>query len=136
MGVDADIWTALKSRATSLAVVSDARIAWPNLAFVRPDGNWLRVSWLPNRNRRLFIGSSAPHQRQGILQIDCYAPLNGGTNAALEMAEAVAAHFPCDLRLAAGSISLRITKAPDIGPALPNDTHEQRPVTMEYEVFA
>lgn len=135
MGIDTDIWKALRDRAEGIPLSPKLPIAWPNDAFTKPTGQWLRVSWIPNRNRRLLIGSKGPHQKQGLLQIDFFAPLNSGTNTALAGAEKVAAHFPCDARLVNGSTCVRITKAPDIGPALPGDTHWQVPVTIDYETF-
>lgn len=138
MTIESDIWAALKARVATLTVVPANRIAWPNVAFTppAPSASWLRVTHIPNRNRRLFLGSDEPHQRQGLLQIDCFTPKGRGSEAGLEMAAAVAAHFPCDLQLTSGSVTVRITKAPDAMQAIAGDTHEQTPVVIEYEAFA
>lgn len=143
MSVESDIWSALKTRAALLAVapislVPANLISWPNVTFTTPGPtlSWLRVTFIPNRNRRLFLGSNEPHERKGLLQIDCFTPKSGGSNAPLAMAATVASHFPCDLQLNAGSGSVRIEKAPDVMQSIPDETHLLTPVAITYQAFA
>lgn len=134
--IETDIEAALFARAALLVAVggplAGLPVAWPNVALNPKPPTYLRVTHVPNRSRRLFIGSTDPHQRMGLLQIDYFAPKNGGASAATEQAGKIAAHFPTDLALS----GVRITKVPDVGPALADDTHWQVPVTVEYEAFA
>jgi len=134
--LETSVWLALKARVQSLVLSPVLPIAWPNEAFTKPLTGYLRVTWVPNFNRRLFIGSTDPHQRLGLLQIDLFSPKNQNAAIAIEIAGKVVAHFPTDLRLSNGNVSARITKAPDVAQPIPDDTHLQVPVTITYEVMA
>lgn len=114
-------------------------VAWPNVVLNPKPARYLRVNHIPNTSRRLFIGSSAPHQRLGLMQVDVFTQLNQGTSAATEIAGLIAAHFPADYRLTTGSPAAyvaRVVKAADVGPAIPDDTHLMMPVTVTYEALA
>ncbi|TPL06684.1 DUF4128 domain-containing protein [Mesorhizobium sp. B2-4-11] len=123
---------ALFARVAALVLSPVLPIAWPNVAFTKPAGGYLRVTHVPNTNRRLFLGSNDPHQRMGLLQVDVFKPLNMGASTATEIAGLVAAHFPCDLRLTSGGVTVRVTKAPDVSQAIADDTHWLVPVTVRY----
>jgi hypothetical protein len=128
--IEASIQAALFARMASLVVSPAHPVAWPNLSFKAPaNKRYLRVSHLPNTTDRLYIGSSEPHQHQGILQVTVCAPLNSGEEAAREIAGLVANHFPADLALANG---VRITKRPNTASALIIDTELQIPVSIAY----
>lgn len=134
--IEASIEAALFARAATLDLEPTPPIAWSNVDFEKPAGAYLRITHIPNSNRRLFLKGSDPHQRMGLLQIDAFTPKNKGSSAATEMAGKIAEHFAADLYLRSGSIAVRITKAPDIGPAFADDTHWQVPVTIHYETYA
>jgi len=134
--IETQIWLALKGRVQALALSPALPIAWPNEDFTKPITGYLRVTHVPNVNRRLFIGSSEPHHRIGLLQIDVFAKKNQDASVAAEIAGQVAAWFPTDLRVNYGAVSVRITKAPDVAQAIADDTHWQTPVSVEYETYA
>lgn len=134
--IQSNIETALFARVAALVLSPALPIAWPNLAFTRPATGFLRVTHVPNINRRLFIGSRDPHQRLGLLQVDVFTPLNKGASTATEIAGKVAEHFACDLKMISGGVTARVTKAPDVAQAVTDDTHWLVPVTVQYEVFA
>jgi len=134
--VEGNIEQALFSRLAAFVHSPALPIAWPNVSMNPKPASYLRASHLPNTNRRLFLGSAEPHQRIGLLQVDVFTPLNAGASAATEIAGKVAAHFQPDMPMRSGGITTRVTKAPDVGPALADDTHWQVPVTVAYEVFA
>ncbi|WP_404927153.1 DUF4128 domain-containing protein [Mesorhizobium sp. ORM16] len=134
--IETQIWLALKGRVQTLTLSPVLPIAWPNEDFVKPITGYLRVTHVPNINRRLFIGSTDPHQRIGLLQIDVFAKKNQDASVAAEIAGRVAAWFPTDLQMTYGSISLRVTKAPDVAQPIADDTHWQTPVTVSFEAFA
>ncbi|KRB26325.1 DUF4128 domain-containing protein [Mesorhizobium sp. Root172] len=135
--IETQIWLALKGRVQALALSPALPIAWPNETYVpSPTQNYLRVTHVPNINRRLFIGSTEPHQRIGLLQIDVFAKKNQDASVAAEIAGQVAAWFATDLKLRYGTTTVRITKAPDAAQAIADDTHWQTPVTIAYEAFA
>ncbi|WP_024586007.1 DUF4128 domain-containing protein [Aliihoeflea sp. 2WW] len=133
--IEESIETALFTRANGLAALTGLAISWPNVSFTAPlSGRYLRVSHLPNQTQRLFINSAA-HRRPGILQISVVVPLNVGASAATRMAGQVAEHFPMDLRMTPGGVSVRVTKAPDIAPALKEDAAWIVPVSVSYEAL-
>lgn len=149
MAIQEAIEAALFQRAASLQALTGLPISWPNMPFSPPQvdgvdangkaikvaGPYLRVEHIPNRSDRLFI-NSAVHQRQGLLQITIVTPQNRQAVIATRIADQVSAHFPMDLKLPAGSFMLRITKAPDIAPAMKDDPSWVVPVTVSYEAFA
>jgi hypothetical protein len=132
--IETDIETALFMHVANLDL-GGLPIAWPNQSF-DPLPRYLRVAHFPNRNRRFLIGSSEPHQRIGLLHLTVFGPKNAGPTETGEVAGQVAAHFPADLQLPVGQIPLRITAAPDVGPAQADDTHWLVPVRVSYEIYA
>jgi hypothetical protein len=134
--VETSIWLALKARVTSLALSPVLPIAWPNQSFIKPASGYLRVTHTPNTNRRILIASNGPHQRLGLLQIDAFAPKNQDAVIATQTAGLVAAHFPADLKMIYGDVTVRVTKAPDVAQSFETDTHWKVPVTVSYECFA
>jgi len=135
--VESSIATALFTRAASLVLSPVHPVAWPNVNFVPPTSKrYLRVTHFVNTTDRLYIGSDDPHQHQGILQIMVCAPLNSGEAAARETAGLVANHFAVDQRLISGSVSVEITKRPNIASALITDTEIQIPVSIAYRCEA
>lgn len=136
--IQSEIEAALFARVAAFTFSPAIPVAWPNVSMTLKPARYLRVNHIPNTSRRLFVGSSAPHQRLGLLQVDVFTQLNQGTSAATEIAGLIAAHFPADLRLTIGSplkIVGRVTKAADVGPALPDDTHWMVPMTVYYEAL-
>lgn len=100
-----------------------------------PTKRYLRATWIPNQTQRMFIGSSDPHRRPGILQIDVFATVAQGSGVAREVAGQVTAHFPTDLYLDSQGVRVRVMKAPSVGPVFVG-THIQVPVSIDLEAFA
>lgn len=134
--IETSIWLALKGRVEALVLSPALPIAWPNLSFTKPATGYLRVTHVPNMNRRVFIGSTDPHQRLGLLQIDVFGKKNENIAIAVEVAGKVTAHFPTDLRMRFGNVTVRVTAAPTVAQPLDDDTHVLVPVTVPYECFA
>ena len=134
--IEESIEAAVFTRAAGLLTLAALPVSWPNVAFSPPsNGRYLRVSLLPNVTQRLFI-NSATHRRPGILQISVVVPLNVGASAATRIAGQVAEHFPMDLRVTSGGVSVRVTKAPDIAPAIKEDAAWIVPVSVSFQAFA
>lgn len=137
--IETSIWLALRARVETLVLSPAIPIIWPGEGTSIPTGNSIEVTHFPNRTNRLFI-NSGKHQYQGILQLGLLTvpgPAHHET-VAREIAGTIAAHFPADLRLAYSSISVRITKRPDVSRGL-RDTERSRwltPVSIYYECFA
>ncbi|TGV61118.1 hypothetical protein EN784_01585 [bacterium M00.F.Ca.ET.141.01.1.1] len=134
--IETSIWLALKGRVQALVLSPALPIAWPNEDFTKPLAGYLRVTHVPNINRRRLIGSTEPHQRFGLLQIDVFAKKNQDASVAAEIAGQVATWFPADLKLRYGVTTVRLTKAPDVAQAIADDTHWLTPITIAYEAFA
>ncbi|MGY3330122.1 hypothetical protein ACVILI_003139 [Mesorhizobium sp. USDA 4775] len=134
--IETQIWLALKARVAALTLSPALPIAWPNEDFIKPNKGYLRVTHVPNVNRRLFIGTTEPHQRIGLLQVDVFSKKNQDASVAAEIAGQVVAWFPTDLRMIYGTVAVRVTKAPDVAQAIADDTHWLVPTSVEYECFA
>lgn len=134
--IETSIWLVLKARMQALVLSPVLPIAWPNESFNKPAGGYLRVTRIPNVNRRLFLGSADPHQRLGLLQIDVFGKKNENVAIAAEIAGKVAEHFVCGTEMWRNGLRVAVTKAPDVGQPIDGDTHIQVPVTIAYECFA
>lgn len=112
-------------------------IAWPNDTFTPPSNHrYLRVGYFPNTRNRRLIDSDGPHQQQGILQVSVYWTKGAGEAEPRAVADAIAAWFPCDLKLYSGSLKVRITKTPDVRDMITEDAAVQIPVIIEFECWA
>lgn len=134
--IKTSIWLALKARVQTLVLSPVLPIAWPNESFNKPTGGYLRVTHIPNVNRRLFLNPSDPHQRLGLLQIDVFGRKNENAAIAVEIAGKVAQHFACGTEMWRDGLRVSVTKEPDDGQTIEGDTHVQVPVTIAYECIA
>lgn len=143
--VETKIYQAIRNRVASLPMASTYAIVWTDGPLPKkPDGTpetsytpdptkrYLRATWIPNQTQRMFIGSSDPHRRPGILQIDVFATVAQGSGVAREVAGQIAAHFGTDLTMTFLGLKARVLKAPSVGPVFVG-THIQVPVTVEIE---
>ena len=132
-----NIEKALFARLNALVLSPVLPIAWPNKSFDKPaDQKYLRAVFVPNTANRVLIGSAEPHQLLGLLQVSVYWTKNDGEIAARAIADAVAAHFSCDLRLTFGAQRVRITKQPDVRDMIVEDAAIQIPVMIAWEAWA
>lgn len=134
--IETSIWLALKARVQTLVLSPALPVSWPNESFTKPLTGYLRVTHVPNLNRRLFLAGSDPHQRLGLLQVDVFAKKNQPVAVAVEIAGQIAAHFPADLRMPYGDLLVRVTAAPTVAQPMDDDTHLLVPVTVPIETFA
>lgn len=136
MTIEEQIEDVLMVRLGQLTLTPSLSIAWPNRPFTPTVGtSYLRVRHLRNDNDRLFLKGSAPHHRQGILQVDVVAPLDAGAEDANAIAGAVAGHFPADLDLYGDDVRVKIEAAPTVHGAIPADAWWETPVSIGYRCF-
>lgn len=140
MTLEDKIETALLSRVNTLEFDDVVPIALPNNDFP-PAGQdkpatYIEVRHFRNANSRLFLKGSAPHMRQGILQLTVKTPLNVGPRIANDLAGEIAEHFPADLALFLNGVKVTIQAAPDVLSADKTDISWEVPVSIRYEVFA
>lgn len=138
-GTETKIMRALLDHMEEFA--TDLPISWPGVAFTPPsDSNgplpYLAITFIPNGAERRFIGSTDPHRFIGMLQVSVFWPKNKGEVAPRNVAGAVADHYPADMRLVNGSVTVRITNRPDVAPMLVEDARIQIPVSIEFEAYA
>lgn len=119
-----------------LDLEDETPVAWPNTKFDPPAGAYLRVQHLPNVSERLFLKGSAPHLRQGILQLTVVTALGAGATAATALAGAIAAQFPADRSEYADGVRLRVQKAPDLAQPIADGAAWLVPVSIRYECLA
>jgi hypothetical protein len=141
MAIESDIMQALFDRVASFTPTMP--IAYPNINFTpTSSGNparltpYLRLQFVPNVANRLLIGSDDPHQHLGLLQVSVYWAKGQGERLPRERAAAVAAHFPCDLKLRSGAVTVRIAKRPDVRDLIIEDAAVQIPVMVSFEAYA
>ena len=91
---------ALVSAVLASGVMPQARIAFEGAKFEPVTGqSWARTTALPSDRSPAAMGSSAPQEWAGILQIDIYHPLNSGTGPILGDADKALAYFRSGRRL-------------------------------------
>lgn len=134
--IETRIYQAIKARVSTLPMASTYPVKWSDGPAYEPQATerYLRATWIPNQTQRMFIGSSDPHRRPGILQIDVFATVAQGSGVAREVAGQIAAHFATDLKLDFQGVRVRVMKAPSVGPVFV-ENHIQVPVTVELEAF-
>lgn len=136
--VDTKIWLALKSRLDGLAALVGLPISWPNESFTAPAGGYLRVSHVPNTPGRVFLGTSDPHDRMGVVPVMVLAK-RGWTEAMVrEVAGKIAAHFSPDLVMSYDGVLVRVRQAPRVGAVVnPADSsYAECIVEIQYRSFA
>lgn len=91
---------ALASAVLASGVMPQARIAFEGAKFEPVTGqSWARITALPSGRSPAAMGSSAPQEWTGILQIDIYHPLNSGTGPILGDADKALTYFRSGRRL-------------------------------------
>ena len=124
---------AIKSHIEDLTFSPAIPIAWQNKDFV-PDGNrFLKVTIIPAPVQRL--GVAVMHRRAGSVAITVASRVNNGSGEGDGLADAVAAHFPADLKLTAGTKRLRITADPSIRDGFREAGYWHTPVVIPFEVL-
>lgn len=136
--IEAETWLALKSRVDTLATTPALPVAWPEANFAPPAGDgsqqpYLAVSDIRAGNERLTVGPQA-HLRRGILQLMVMWPVAKPRDhaALMQLAGAIAAHFPADLCLSFGSTRLRVERAPDVAEPFVDGAWRSVPVRIRW----
>jgi hypothetical protein len=123
--------------AVSLAAASFATaipVAWMNRDYT-PDGErFIQADIIPAPAERLTVGGR--HRNAGSLVLTLASKSNIGTGQALGIADAIAAAFPCDLRLTGtDDKTIRITAQPSIRQGFIDKGFWRTPITIPFEVL-
>lgn len=142
---DMKIWLALRDYLKSLEALTGKPIEWPNNALTPPPDGYLRVRHIPNSPQRLFYGSTAPHNRVGIVQVMCKARRGQAvvagvddTARALRDANIVADYFKQDTVFSYDDVSVRVMRAPRVGEVVipTGSPYAECSVEIPYQCFA
>jgi hypothetical protein len=136
--VETAIRAAIEARVATIPVAGQFPVIWTDGPSYNPEAStpYIRASLFPNTTRRLFLGSTDPHQRLSLLQLDFMAPKSWTGVQATQVAGSIAAWFPADLRMTFGSVTARVTAAPHVAAPTAGDVFMQVPVTVLLEVWA
>ena len=121
--------TILNTLNTRLAQLPDLPpVAWPNVPFTPATGAlWIRADILPADAQLETLQYSEEHI--GVYQVSVFAPLDKGTGAAMNQADAIADHFAAQRDLS----GLRI-RSISVGQPIPEESWLNVPVSIEYRV--
>jgi len=136
--IEERIERALFKSVAALQLDGDPPRAWPNVPFAPPTplATYLRVAHLRNTNTRLFAKGTAPHLRQGILQLTVVSPLAVGPSFATWLAASIADQYPAELALHEDGIKVRVQLAPDVATPEKTDISHDVRVDVRYDCFA
>lgn len=129
------IHAALMARVESLTLSPALPVAFPGVPFSDTAGDYIRVTHLRNMPDRWGILGSDPMDRMGLLQLDLFTTISGGSwqIVADDIAEDIAAHFPRDLKMTSGGYTAKVFMTRiETGLRDPDGTHWQTPIIVDY----
>jgi hypothetical protein len=120
---------AIKARIQALTFTPAIPVAWPNKDFSPTGERFLQVAIVPAPPQRMTI--DALHRRAGSVVITVASRANNGSGEGDGLADAVAAHFPADLRFS----GIRVTASPSIREGFQDGGYWRTPVVIPFEVL-
>lgn len=126
---------ALKAHMAALTFSPAIPIGWPNRDITPPvDGSrYMVFSIVRAASQRTTIGGG--NRWSGSIVVNIATPPGKGSGAGDSLADAVAAHFPADLALAAGDNRLRITGTPYAREGYADAGMWRTPLVIPFEVM-
>lgn len=133
MGAFTEIRSALSGR---LAILNDSPVvAWENAEFKRTNEiEYIAEFFLPGDTVQAGGGKYGVNSEIGTYQINVMTPKTKGWGRAIDVADAVADHFPRGLYLPYGDVVVRIGDV-SIGNSLTEDLFYSTPVKIRYNLF-
>jgi hypothetical protein len=126
----------LYARTVSLAVALQMPLSWPGFNFSKPaSGAYLEGRHFPNTTIRRGMQSNGYHEHLGMLQVNVWHKAGTGEQTVRALAADVVAHFPCDLKLVDGDVTVRIMKRPEARELMTQDTGIMIPVMIDYQTL-
>jgi hypothetical protein len=123
----ADVRLAITDRLLTLDV--GFPVNWENEGFDPPAGGYLDVQLFRSATNRQYVQSAGTHVMLGFLQIAVMAPKDRAAVEADRIADAIVAHFPCDLRLG----PVRITQTPHVAGGFPDGAWFRLPISIFFQ---
>jgi hypothetical protein len=133
---EATIVDLLSTKLKALVFSPQIPIAWPHVAFTPPTSPrlWLEAWPMFNTTGNLFLGNADPSEHLGIMQVTVVSPLGKGATPALDVAEAVAAHFAKGTRLQGSGVDLRVYEKPSISTPFKDEGDLRTAVSIRWRV--
>lgn len=112
------------------------RVQYENVPFTPVQGEtFLRAYLLPAKTANLDV-QGALTVWTGVFQVSVYAPINGGSGAALGIADELAALFVPNARLTQAGLTVQQVTPCSVAPALQDATNYVVPVSFQYRADA
>lgn len=121
----------LQSRLSAFATARTIPVAWENVSFTPPAGQYLRFNLLKAPTDSADL-AGAHREYSGVCQISVFVPKGKGPTDAETLAADLAEPFPLNDRLASGGFVVHITSPCSEGPPITGDTHFMVPVSFNY----
>lgn len=121
----------LQGRLNAFAAARSLPVAWENIPFTPPAGQYLRFNLLKAPTDSADLAGSH-REYSGVCQISVFVPKGGGPTAAETLAAELAELFPLYDRLATGSFVMLVTSPCSEGPAIIGDLNYMVPVSFTY----
>jgi hypothetical protein len=134
--VEATIPDLLLAHLGALVLSPALPIAWPNLSFTPPPGEYLEATFMPNTNVNLFVGNDATTQHQGLLQVTVVAKSGLGIVGPNDIAGQIVEHFAKGTRIDGQGFVLSIDEKPSVAPSIQEADRIRVPVTVRWYAFA
>ena len=132
MTIDENIERALENAVRDFVTIASLPVAWPNMTFTPDGGPYLEARIFRNENTRLFVKGSAPHMRQGILQLTVRTALNLGAAPAMALAGAIVEQFPADREMFSEHVPVTVERAPSILTPIREAAYWAVPVSIRF----
>lgn len=121
----------LQGRLNTFATARTLPVAWENVQFAPPAGQYLRFNLLKAPTDSADL-AGAHREYSGVCQISVFVPKGKGPTDAETLAADLAELFPLNDRLVSGSFAMQITSPCSEGPPINEDTHFMLPVSFTY----
>ncbi|MTI92148.1 MAG: hypothetical protein FH750_12350 [Pseudomonas stutzeri] len=121
----------LQGRLNAFATARTIPVAWENVQFAPPAGQYLRFNLLKAPTDSADL-AGAHRKYSGVCQISVFVPKGKGPTEAETLAADIAELFPLNDRLTSGSFAMQITSPCSEGPPINGDTHFMVPVSFTY----
>jgi len=134
---EAKIEAALVARLQTLTLTPAFAVAYPGVNFPAENKppRYLRVEHDGIARMRPFLSTTT--RQRGSLFVSVCMPKGTNSIDAMEIAGAVAAHFPADYKATVEGVTVRITERPTVAGGYVDETDQRwrTPVVIPYEVW-
>ncbi|BAR92400.1 hypothetical protein [Pseudomonas phage PS-1] len=121
----------LQGRLNTFATARTIPVAWENVQFAPPAGQYLRFNLLKAPTDSADL-AGAHREYSGVCQISVFVPKGKGPTDAETLAADIAELFPLNVPLVSGSFSVQVTSPCSEGLPINGDTHFMVPVSFTY----